>query len=124
MRASQRILQFCVSVALTAPAVGCAGSVRDQIQSPDPAARVRAIIKATQWCDRKAIPLIVDRLEDEDEAVRTMANMALKKLTGQDFGYRAYDSIARRQRSVATWRQWLRERRISGGKNPASRPDR
>jgi len=97
---------------------GCSGGYRDRIQSADPASRVRAIIRAAEMSDQAAVPLIVDRLEDEDEAVRAMAIMALKKLTGQDLGYRAFDPLRQRTESAQRWRQWLKGGKIE---RPATR---
>jgi hypothetical protein len=91
---------------------GCAANVRDEIQLPDPAARVRAIIEAADQNDRHAIPLIVDRLDDEDEAVRSIAAMALRRMTNETFGYQSYDPIHVRQQAVQRWRDWLKEMRI------------
>jgi hypothetical protein len=83
---------------------------RSEIQSPDPAVRIRAIIHATRAKDAQATPLIVDRLEDEDEAVRLVAIESLKKLTGNEFGYRAFDPPYVRSKAVERWRSWLKER--------------
>lgn len=91
---------------------GCAERSRDQIQSADPESRVRAIVQAAEVSDRQAVPLIVDRLDDEDEAVRVVAIEALRRLTGQDLGYRAYDPIYRRVEAVNRWHRWLNGDRI------------
>jgi len=93
-------------------ATGCRANYRDMIQSPEPGSRVRAIIRAADRSDRVAIPLIIDRLDDEDEAVRVIAIMALKKLTGQDLGYRAFDPLGRRIEAVERWRRWLKDGKI------------
>lgn len=88
-------------------AAGCGSSYRAAMESGDPAARVRAIIRATELSDQRAVPLIVDRLEDEDEAVRLMAITALRKLTGQDLGYRPSDTPHGRIEAVQRWRDQL-----------------
>jgi len=102
--------QFFASVILIG-LTGCASHVRDEIQLPDPTARARAIIEAADQNDRYAIPLIVDRLDDEDEAVRNIAAMALRRMTNKNFGYQPYDPIHLRQQAVQRWRDWLKERR-------------
>jgi len=79
----------------------------EDIQSPDPCIRVRASIYAGNLKDKRAIPLLVDRLDDEDEAVRMSANESLKQITGKDFGYRSYDSPGLRAVAVDQWRQWM-----------------
>ena len=88
-------------------AAGCESSQRAAMESSDPAARVRGIIRATERSDQRAVSLIVDRLEDEDEAVRLVAITSLKKLTGEDRGYRPFDSLYRRDQAVQRWRAWL-----------------
>jgi len=94
---------------------GCASTgARARIQAQDPGDRVRAIIQAAEQSDRQAIPLIIDRLEDEDEAVRTVAALALRKLTNQDLGYRPYDSLYRRTEAIERWHQWLAESKMNG----------
>jgi hypothetical protein len=101
---------------------GCRGGMmifnadRSEIQSADPAVRIRAIIHATRTKDAKATPLIVDRLEDEDEAVRIVAIESLKQLTGKDFGYKAYDPPYVRSAAVERWRSWVKDQ----GKEPAA----
>lgn len=67
--------------------------------------RVAAIRHATEIRDRSAIPLLVDRLEDEDEAVRFYAILALERLTGTRMGYEYHAPEAQRLRAVQRWRQ-------------------
>jgi HEAT repeat protein len=82
---------------------------RSEIQSADPAIRVRAIIHATRAKDMGAVPLIVDRLEDDDEAVRFVAIKSLKELTENDLGYCEGDPPYVRAQAVDRWRKWLKE---------------
>jgi len=119
MRGGRRFSLSVLAFGLVQLTLGCADNWRDQIQSPDPVARARSIAKAAQWSDRKAIPLIVDRLEDEDGAVRMVAIMALKQIVGKDFGYRPYDPLHLRSLSVRRWRDWWNRDRIKG---PSTRP--
>jgi hypothetical protein len=97
------------------PLAGCRGGMtlfnadRSEIQSADPAIRIRAIIHAARAKDTGAIPLIVDRLEDEDQAVRLVAIESLKKFTENDFGYRPYDPPYVRSKAVERWRCWIKE---------------
>ncbi|MFA5863652.1 MAG: HEAT repeat domain-containing protein [Phycisphaerae bacterium] len=88
--------------------LGMANYTRD-IQSPDPCIRMKAVIYAGNSKDKRAIPLLVDRLEDEDEAVRVAAIESLKQITGQDFGYRCFDPPYVRAKAVQQWRQWMKE---------------
>jgi hypothetical protein len=88
--------------------LGLATYTRD-IQSPDPCIRMKAVIYAGNSKDKRAVPLLVDRLEDEDEAVRVATNESLKQITGKDFGYRSFDPPYVRAKSVEQWRQWMNE---------------
>lgn len=94
------------------PVAGC-GPPRTpypaSLQSEDPGDRVRALKRAAEMNDRDVLGLIVDRLEDEDEAVRMFAILALEKMTGTRLDYRYYAPAAERRRIAAAWRKYLRE---------------
>ncbi|MFH0981326.1 MAG: HEAT repeat domain-containing protein [Planctomycetota bacterium] len=87
------------------------------LESTDPALRVWAIVQAAERGDESAVPLLVDRLEDEDEGVRFYAILALDRLTGTRLGYRYGASEGERCTSVDRWRRFLAESRRGG---PAS----
>jgi hypothetical protein len=89
---------------------GCVGGYKPDLNSPDPAARIRAIRQVTEKHDSRAIPLLVDRLEDEDEAVRFYAIAALTRMTGTDMGYKYYQPAYERLPAVRRWRRYVRER--------------
>ncbi len=82
------------------------------INSSDPAIRVKSIAKAAKLKDFRAIPLLIDRLEDEDAAVRLAANEALKYITGKDFGYRDFDPPAKKKEAIHRWREWEKSRQF------------
>ncbi|UCG15493.1 MAG: HEAT repeat domain-containing protein [Phycisphaerales bacterium] len=98
--------------------VGCAGNRRAavrQLESPDPSERILAIIELAERDDDgvsgggpvgrgSVVPLLVDRLEDEDEGVRFFAIVALEKLTGTRRGYRYSDPDHLRREAVQRWR--------------------
>jgi hypothetical protein len=109
---------------------GCIAGYPPAIDSPDPAARIRAIRQVTEKHDRTAVPLLVDRLEDEDEAVRFYAIGALVKLTGTDRGYKYYKPARERLPAVRRWRRYVREEapstpttKTAAGPGPDRRPD-
>ncbi len=97
---------------------GCVGGYAPALDSPDPGARIRAIRQVVEKDDRSAIPLLVDRLEDEDEAVRFYAIHALETMTGKDLGYAYYESRQGRQAAVERWRRYVRDR---GSRTASSR---
>ena len=98
--------------------VGCAGARQGavrQLESPDPSERILAIIELAERSDDRisgggpagrgsVVPLLVDRLEDEDEGVRFFAIVALEKLTGTRMGYRYSDPDHLRRDAVQRWR--------------------
>ena len=89
---------------------GCSPSTQDvlkALQDDDPAIRQQAAIDAAGAKDRRAVPLLVDRLEDSDDGVRFAAINALARITGTDRGYRYYQPRSDRAAAVARWRQWL-----------------
>lgn len=90
--------------------IGCVSSRHFQakIQSENPGDRILAIYSAGEKRDRQSIPLLVDRLEDEDEGVRFFAIHALEKITGQRFGYDYAKPANQRERAVEKWRAYVR----------------
>ena len=85
---------------------GCArpATLAQRIQDNDPKVRIASIQEAVELKDKQVVPLLVDRLLDQDRSVRFFASGALKEITGEDHGYdyRA-DQWSRRQ-AVARWR--------------------
>jgi len=92
----------------------CATSVRPSLNSPDPQARIVAVVQAGERGDQEAVPLLVDLLEDGDGAVRMYAIIALEKITGTRRGYDYAGTSLRRAVAVRAWREWLTEERGGG----------
>jgi hypothetical protein len=71
--------------------------------------------------DKRAIPFLIDALSDEsvhkganyvdggDATTRHRANKALKKLTGQDFGFVWSEPQEKRQQAILKWIEWYRK---------------
>ncbi len=93
--------------------------IRDDIQSENPADRILAIRAAAEARDDRSVPLLVDRLEDEDRAVRFFAIIALDKITGHRFGYDYAKPDAGRRKAVERWRAYVRR----GGTDVAAGED-
>jgi HEAT repeat protein len=89
----------------------------DGCYSPDPPSlssdsapiAIPAIKAAAKDDNRHAIPRLIEFLESHDSAIRFSAISALKHLTGEDLGYRYYDSEAARRPAIARWKLWLKE---------------
>ena len=77
------------------------------LEGPDVAQRIRAIKWAGDNKVTQAVPLLVDRLCEQDESVRFFAIEALRRITGTDRGYDYRADARRRAESVAEWRSWI-----------------
>src|SRR5438046_10677977 len=97
-----------LAVAVFMAGCGRVGALRARINSEDSSERILAIRQAGDQKDVSAVRLLVDRLEDEDAAVRLFAIAALEKITGQRFGYDYGQSAELRAKSVKKWRQYVR----------------
>ena len=109
-----------VALAVCSAVTACGGNrgtAIQQLESRNPTDRVQGIIALTQAGNGDAggggplpsgsvVPLFVDRLEDEDEAVRFYAILALEKLTGTRLGYRYGDPVDLRRRAIERWRRY------------------
>ena len=73
--------------------------------SANPAAKMYAIEYAARRGDRSAIPRIIEQLESDDPAVRSLAISSLYRLTGQTYGYHDYDPPEQRREAIARWIQ-------------------
>ena len=111
-----RIL-FCLASALCV--VGCATPETPypaSLNSERPDERALAARHAADIDDRSVIGILIDRLEDEDDAVRFYAIAALERLTGSRRGYRYYEPESERLRAVQRWRGFLSQ---TDGATPA-----
>lgn len=86
----------------------CSSAPKSFLSVSDPAAinRARAVAFGQQHSDAAAIPALIDRLTDDDPVVRLASHEALKKRTGQDFGYLPYAEGDELTASVQRWKQW------------------
>ncbi len=111
------------AVCWTAGLSGCGPHTPRQkvsLESPDSAVRVLAIVRAANDRDQSAVPLLVDRLEDEDPAVRFYAILALDSLTGTRLGYEYGGPAFERRASVERWRRFVVDSWHGGGASCAS----
>jgi hypothetical protein len=117
MDAAERMQLACVLAcwaALWAGLPGCDRSVgrRQQLASANPLDRAQAAVGTSEAGDLVAVHKLVDLLEDPDDAVRMYAMLALRRLCGEDFGYRYYESAPARAAAVQRWRQALRSGQV------------
>lgn len=99
-------------MALTLIAGACAGCVPQASEggfdSPDPAAKLYAIHRAGEQRDRSALPHLVEQLDSDDPAVRMMSITALKRITGERFGYNPYVAVPQRRQAADRWIEAVR----------------
>jgi hypothetical protein len=104
---------FPIPLALAAAMVvcwctGCAAPpIKPVLTDPDPSVKIPAMRQAVQRHDQSAIPILIKNLENDDPAVRFYAIDALRKLTGQDFGFLYYSDDDVRRPAVERWKSWL-----------------
>jgi hypothetical protein len=87
---------------------GCYSPDPKSIDSTWAASAIPAMKTAADTNDRKAIPRLVQNLDDHDSAIRFAAITALRRMTGQDFDYRYYDGEWDRRLAVQRWHDWLK----------------
>ena len=88
----------------------CAGggpTLYQRLQDEDAKVRIAAVVEAGQTKDRKALALLVERLNDSEKDVRLYAIIALERITGQTLGYQFYEPSEARERAVERWRQYV-----------------
>ena len=94
-------------------AAGCnSAGERKALSSPSPVERARATVTLAEQRDAASVHKLVDLLEDPDQAVRMYAIIALRRLTGEDYGYRYYAREAERRPAVERWRAALRDGQV------------
>jgi hypothetical protein len=61
----------------------------------------------------RAIPLLIQRLEDAEAATRAAAIEALGRVTGTTHGFKAEDPVEARAAAISSWEEWwFSKRRI------------
>ena len=58
---------------------------------------------------RAAVPALIDALEDNQEAVREAAMVALRKITSKSFGFEPVAGAGDRAKRVKAWRDWWKK---------------
>jgi hypothetical protein len=89
---------------------GLAPKSFQKVTDPAPIVRARSIGLSGRLPEHKAVPALIDRLEDRDPVVRLAAYEELKKGTGRSFGFIPWSSEAERAHAVARWRSWWNAR--------------
>jgi hypothetical protein len=106
--------RVALALALVLLAMGCkatsdpaTGDLRLDLHHRDPRVRMQAAFLAVEKGRRDLEGELVENLSDVDESVRFISGIALKRLTGQDFGYLSYGEVDERAAAIARWKKWL-----------------
>ena len=72
----------------------------------DPRVRIQASFQVVTEDREDLYPQLIHNLRDRDGAVRLFTSIALRKLSGEDFGYRAYGTLGEREVAIRLWEDW------------------
>ena len=130
-RAMSRLWVFLAVTAALALMTGCKpatqprGDWQAEIRSDDWIVRLRSVPRASKAPLEEAVPALIERLEDTDDAVASMAYEALLRITGQKIAFDPLGDASERRRSADEWRKWWEARRTEekGGVVPADGDD-
>ncbi len=92
------------------------------LESRLPAERIEAVVALGNGGDPSSVPALVERLEDEDPAVRFYAILALERLTGERRGYDYRAPIDRRRAAVLRWRAYVQQSATHAKDNASAAP--
>ena len=105
---SRAALLLCLgAVSCSSTLAPATGDLSADLRHQDPRVRIDAAIKAVAQKRLELAAELVENLSDRDGAVRMFSAVALRKLTGQDFGYKPHGTLLEREEAVASWRAWL-----------------
>jgi len=90
----------------------CTPKSQPGLNSPHAYERIQAIVRAGTDRDAESVPLLIDLLDDDDDAVRLYAILALEKITDTRMGYNYADPPWERSRAIQRWRRWLEADRV------------
>lgn len=103
-----------ILIAMLISLTACAPKAsQGDFDSDNPASKLYAIRRAGEAGDRSKIPKLVEQLDSDDEAVRMLSINALKRITGEDLDYNAFDSAVDRQPAIRRWEAAVREGRFA-----------
>ena len=88
-----------------ASGVGCARPAAG-LDSPMAGGRMVGIREVTAAGDRTKVGELITLLASDDAAVRFAANGALKRLTGEDFGFDPSGDWFDREAAIVRWASW------------------
>ncbi len=76
------------------------------LRHPDPRIRAVASKEAVDRQCEGCVPLLIENLDHGDATVRFYSVIALRKLTGNEFGFLPYGAQGERDDAAKRWRDW------------------
>jgi hypothetical protein len=86
-------------------------TVRDKLKDGRPEMRRAAALACAMKEDKSFVPDLVALLDDVDAIVVRAAGVALRSLTGQNFGPASNATAEERTKAVAAWKSWWRQQK-------------
>ena len=97
---------LAVVVSASGVGAGCRPGQVPGFDSPQPAARVEAILDAAERGDRSALPDLIAMLDSDDPLARMLAIRTLEDMTGQTLGFEHDAPEFERSEAVGRWVEW------------------
>ena len=79
---------------------------RNALQDADPVFVIPAIRDAAESERLRDVPRLIELLESDDAAIRLTSIQALRRLTGETFGYEFWRDAEGRLPAVNRWKRW------------------
>lgn len=114
------ILEVGGVLALCALFSSCGPTIRPSFDSPEPAARNAAIVKAAGAQDVAATPNLIRMLRSDDPSTRLLAIETLEQLHGTTMGYDSGDDPWKRAIAIRKWEGALRDGTLDSRRSDAS----
>ena len=110
---------IALGLSLTCLGSGCGIAPKSFAKMTDPAGliRARSVGLAKSQPAQRAVPALINGLEDHDPVVRLVAYEELKKETGKTFGYVPWAVDKDRVGAVERWRGWWKDQQPSLAKS-------
>jgi hypothetical protein len=93
----------------------CGPTITPSFDSPEPAARNAAIVKAADSLDASKVPDLVRMLDSDDPATRLLAINSLERITGETLGYDYAAPEYERQAAVDRWQKRVQADKAAAG---------
>ena len=101
------VLGQCLVPGCSSTSEPASGDLGSDLRHPDPRIRMQSAVRAADSRRTDLLLPLVENLSDRDESVRFFSAIALRRLTGEDLGYRSFDPEAVRSGAVERWRKWV-----------------